>query len=68
MAAGDAEPAGTYKALVVDDSTAIRRMIGIMLEKAGFAVTRTFNGKEGWDILSRIRDQAARRASPCTTC
>ena len=64
MAAGDAEPTGTFKALVVDDSTAIRRMIGSMLEKAGFAVTRTFNGKEGWDILARTRDQAAREGKP----
>ncbi len=64
MAADDAEPAGTFKALVVDDSTAIRRMIGSMLEKAGFAVTRTFNGKEGWDILARTREQAAREGKP----
>ena len=64
MAADDDEPAGTFKALVVDDSTAIRRMIGSMLEKAGFAVTRTFNGKEGWEILARTRDQAARENRP----
>jgi len=64
MAADDVEPAGTFKALVVDDSTAIRRLIGSMLEKAGFAVTRTFNGKEGWEILTRLRDQASREGRP----
>ncbi|MEW5773842.1 MAG: chemotaxis protein [Thermodesulfobacteriota bacterium] len=64
MAADDAEPPGAFKALVVDDSTSIRRMIGSMLEKAGFAVTRTFNGKEAWEILARTRDQASREGRP----
>ncbi|ACS81758.1 chemotaxis protein [Maridesulfovibrio salexigens] len=39
------------KALISDDSTMIRRMIGQMLEDAGFRVTRTHNGKAAWDKI-----------------
>ena len=39
-----------FKALIADDSTTIRRMIGASLEKAGFEVTRTINGRIAWDM------------------
>lgn len=64
LAVADADPPGTFKALVVDDSTATRRLIGSTLEKAGFGVTRTFNGKEAWDFLCKTRDQAGRESRP----
>ncbi|WP_320171470.1 chemotaxis protein [Maridesulfovibrio sp.] len=47
------------KALIADDSTMIRRMIGQMLEDAGFRVTRTHNGKAAWDKLTEWRTRAA---------
>ncbi|MFP5259120.1 MAG: chemotaxis protein, partial [Acidobacteriota bacterium] len=40
-----------FKAIIADDSTTIRRMIGTSLEKAGFEVTRTINGRIAWDQL-----------------
>ncbi|MBI9111090.1 chemotaxis protein [Maridesulfovibrio ferrireducens] len=46
------------KAIIADDSTMIRRMIGQMLEDAGFKVTRTHNGKTAWDKINEWRNQA----------
>ncbi len=46
------------KALIADDSTMIRRMIGQMLEDAGFRVTRTHNGKAAWDKITEWRNKA----------
>jgi two-component system, chemotaxis family, chemotaxis protein CheY len=37
----------TKTALIVDDSTTMRRMIGLTLREAGFAVLEGANGKEG---------------------
>ncbi|MDR3641063.1 MAG: chemotaxis protein [Humidesulfovibrio sp.] len=48
-----------YRALIADDSTSIRRMIGSMLEKAGFEVTQTVNGQEAWDALVGLKQKAA---------
>ncbi len=55
-----------YRALITDDSTSIRRMIGSMLEKAGFEVTQTINGQEAWDSLCALRDRAAQANVPVT--
>ncbi|OGV47800.1 MAG: hypothetical protein A2017_04155 [Lentisphaerae bacterium GWF2_44_16] len=42
------------KALLVDDSFLIRRLQKELLEKCGFAVTETGNGKEGIDKISEL--------------
>ncbi|MGL1861852.1 MAG: chemotaxis protein [Pseudodesulfovibrio sp.] len=49
-----------YKALIADDSPLIREMIGDMLGQAGFRVEKTNNGKECWDRLKEIKEQAVR--------
>jgi two-component system chemotaxis response regulator CheV len=55
-----------FRALIADDSTSIRRMIGTMLEKAGFEVTQTVNGQEAWDALVALKDKAAQDQVPLT--
>lgn len=55
-----------FKALIADDSTTIRRMIGSSLEKAGFEVTRTINGRIAWDQLQAWKDAAAKENRPIT--
>ena len=53
-----------YKALIADDSTSVRRMIAGSLEKAGFEVTQTINGKEAWDLLQGWKAEAAEQGRP----
>ncbi|MBU1229069.1 MAG: chemotaxis protein [Proteobacteria bacterium] len=53
-----------FRALIADDSTSIRRMIGTMLEKAGFEVTQTVNGQEAWDTLVELKKRAAEEGRP----
>ncbi len=55
-----------FKALIADDSTTIRRMIGASLEKAGFDVTRTINGRIAWDKLTEWKEASARDGLPIT--
>ncbi|PKN07245.1 MAG: chemotaxis protein CheV [Deltaproteobacteria bacterium HGW-Deltaproteobacteria-8] len=55
-----------FRALIADDSTSIRRMIGTMLEKAGFEVTQTVNGQEAWDTLTALKARAAEEGKPLT--
>jgi len=55
-----------YRALIADDSTSIRRMIGTMLEKAGFEVTQTVNGQEAWDALAGLKRKSAEGNIPLT--
>jgi two-component system chemotaxis response regulator CheV len=55
-----------FRALIADDSTSIRRMIGTMLEKAGFEVTQTVNGQEAWDSLAALKGRAAEEGKPLT--
>jgi len=55
-----------YRALIADDSTSIRRMIGTMLEKAGFEVTQTVNGQEAWDALAALKQKSAAEGIPLT--
>ncbi len=55
-----------FKALIADDSTTIRRMIGTSLEKAGFEVTRTINGRIAWEQLVAWKEAAARENRPIT--
>ncbi len=56
----------TFKALIADDSTTIRRMIGTSLEKAGFEVTRTINGRIAWDQLMEWKEASAKEGKPIT--
>ena len=53
-----------FRALIADDSTSIRRMIGTMLEKAGFEVTQTVNGQDAWDALMDVKRRAAEENKP----
>ena len=55
-----------FKALIADDSTTIRRMIGTSLEKAGFEVTRTINGRIAWEQLVAWKTAAAEENRPIT--
>ncbi|WP_028574816.1 chemotaxis protein [Desulfonatronovibrio hydrogenovorans] len=50
-----------YTALVADDSTLIRNMLGDLLEKAGFNVLKVKNGKEAWDELERFKTVAGEK-------
>ncbi len=52
------------KALIADDSASIRRMIATMLEKSGFQVTQTTNGREAWDLLAAHKTHAAEEQRP----
>ena len=52
------------KALIADDSASIRRMIATMLEKSGFQVTQTTNGREAWDLLASHKSHAAEEQRP----
>jgi len=52
------------KALIADDSASIRRMIAAMLEKSGFQVTQTTNGREAWDLLASHKSHAAEEQRP----
>ena len=56
----------TFKALIADDSTTIRRMLGVSLEKAGFEVTRTINGRIAWDMLQEWKEASIREGRPIT--
>lgn len=51
----DWDGATGYRALVADDSPLIREMQRDLLEKAGFKVIMTTNGREAWDYLTSCR-------------
>ncbi len=53
----DTEHAVVYKALVVDDSPTVRRLIKQLLEQAGFEVRVAFNGREAWDWLQECKEE-----------
>jgi two-component system, chemotaxis family, chemotaxis protein CheV len=55
-----------FKALIADDSTTIRRMIGLSLEKVGFEVVRTINGRIAWDQLMAWKEAAEQEKRPIT--
>ncbi|MBD5642152.1 MAG: chemotaxis protein CheV [Desulfovibrio sp.] len=44
-----------FRALVADDSALVREMQRDLLEKAGFKVIVTTNGKEAWDCLTSFK-------------
>ncbi len=60
----DLDLSKTYRALIADDSAAIRNTIASMLEQAGFTVIKTSNGREAWGKLKEIRTNMARKNQP----
>ncbi len=44
------------KALVVDDSRAVRMILGKILREIGFEVCEAANGREGLDVFERERE------------
>lgn len=58
---------GQYTAMVVDDSTLIRNMIGDLLEKAGFKVFKLNNGQKAWDELQKIKQTSGRKNEPLSS-
>ena len=53
-----------YKALVADDSALVREMQRDLLEKAGFNVIITTNGREAWDCLTTFRRKVEEEGRP----
>lgn len=58
-------PAQPYRILHVDDSKSIRNMVLHLLEKEGrFEVVQAVDGKDAWELLTKLRDEAAAAAIP----
>lgn len=53
-----------YKALVADDSALVREMQRDLLEKAGFKVIITTNGREAWDCLTTFKKRVEEEGRP----
>lgn len=53
-----------FKALIADDSALVRQMQSDLLEKAGFTVTLTTNGREAWDKLVEFKRQVEETQRP----
>lgn len=53
-----------YKALVADDSDAIRKLMVTVLRRAGFEVTAASNGREAWQILQQAKAEAGETGQP----
>ena len=57
---------GQYRAVIADDSASIRRLIQGILERAGFEVQAFQNGREAYDRLLEIKEQAVEEGRPVT--
>ena len=55
-----------YRALIADDSTLIREMIGDLLHRANFLVEKTNHGGECWERLLHIKKIAEEENRPVT--
>lgn len=55
-----------YRALIADDSTLIREMIGDLLHRANFLVEKTSHGGECWERLLHIKSIAETENRPVT--
>lgn len=53
-----------FRALVADDSALVREMQRDLLEKAGFKVIVTTNGKEAWDCLTAFKKKVEEEGRP----
>lgn len=60
----DWDQSAGYKALIADDSALVRQMQKDLLEKAGFTVTVTTNGKEAWDHLVECKRKVEEENRP----
>ncbi|GAB6176372.1 chemotaxis protein [Desulfobaculum senezii] len=58
------ESGDNLKALISDDSALIREMLKDLLQKAGFTVEVTHNGKEAWDRLQELSKLALENNKP----
>src|ERR1019366_10000708 len=45
-------PVGARRVLIIDDEPAVLRVIGLLLERHGFAVGRASNAREGLALLA----------------
>ncbi|EPR42209.1 response regulator receiver modulated CheW protein [Desulfovibrio sp. X2] len=54
------------RVLISDDSSMIRRTLSRGLEKVGFEVVQTSNGKDAWDRLEAFKHQAEQEQRPLT--
>src|SRR5579862_2990419 len=45
-------PAGARRVLIIDDEPAVLRVLGLLLERNGFAVVSASNGREGLTLLA----------------
>ena len=55
-----------YRAIIADDSTLIREMIGDLLHRANFLVEKTSHGGECWERLQHIKEIALAENRPVT--
>ncbi|MFO7818297.1 MAG: chemotaxis protein [Thermodesulfobacteriota bacterium] len=55
-----------YKALIADDSSLLRKMLGTMLHKAGFNITEMNHGGEAWEYIQEIKKQAKKNKKNIT--
>lgn len=53
-----------YTALVVDDSSLLRKMLTGMLQQAGFRVLEKTHGEEAWESIQEIQDKAKKDGKP----
>ena len=53
-----------YRALIADDSALVREMQRDLLEKAGFSVIVTTNGREAWDYLTTFKRRVEEEGRP----
>lgn len=60
----DWETGENLKAIISDDSALIREMLKDLLQKAGFTVEVTHNGKEAWDRLQQLSQLAMENNKP----
>ncbi len=51
-AAKASAPAGARRVLIIDDEPAVLRVLGLLLERNGFAVASASNGREGLTLLA----------------
>ena len=53
-----------YRALIADDSALVREMQRDLLEKAGFSVIVTTNGREAWEYLTTFKRRVEEEGRP----
>ncbi len=58
---------GNYHVLIADDSSSIRNLIGGKLTQDGFRVTSTSSGRQAWQELEAIKQQAIDQNVPVTS-